>query len=562
MSSMAKAGRRPVPVTVPNIHVSGSQYVSCAILTPDRGVSHLIPFRTFLYPTTNPSTFPSPTLSGFLRYPPDFRTMSENPETTPAGGSLADRVTKPDESKPTDSSNVSAAPKEDGASAPAQGSANLEEPDYTVAVKLSDLQADPNNPLFSVKSFEDLGLDARILKGLSTMNFRKPSKVQERALPLLMSNPPKNLVGQSQSGTGKTAAFVLNILSRLDLSTEQLQMTPQALILAPTRELARQIVGVIQIMGQFLEGLVIGTAVPADSNARPSKMDCSVVVGTPGTVQDMIKKRVMNPTGLKVLVLDEADNMLDQQGLGDQCIRAKAMIPRTVQIVLFSATFPAHVYRYANKFAPAANEITLQHEELTVDGIKQLYMDCNTDEEKYQNLVQLYGLLTVGSSIIFVRTRASAVEIEKRMVAEGHTVASLTGGVEGSQRDAVIDSFRSGEAKVLITTNVLARGIDVSTVSLVVNYDIPEEYSSGQRTNTPDYQTYLHRIGRTGRFGRIGVAISFVSNRNEWEMLRKIQEHFQCVIDRIDTSDWDEVEDMIKKTIKNTRAQADFVKSN
>ncbi|KAJ5425764.1 hypothetical protein N7465_000834 [Penicillium sp. CMV-2018d] len=488
--------------------------------------------------------------------------MSENPETTPAGGSLADRVTKPDESKPTDSSNVSAAPKEDGASAPAQGSANLEEPDYTVAVKLSDLQADPNNPLFSVKSFEDLGLDARILKGLSTMNFRKPSKVQERALPLLMSNPPKNLVGQSQSGTGKTAAFVLNILSRLDLSTEQLQMTPQALILAPTRELARQIVGVIQIMGQFLEGLVIGTAVPADSNARPSKMDCSVVVGTPGTVQDMIKKRVMNPTGLKVLVLDEADNMLDQQGLGDQCIRAKAMIPRTVQIVLFSATFPAHVYRYANKFAPAANEITLQHEELTVDGIKQLYMDCNTDEEKYQNLVQLYGLLTVGSSIIFVRTRASAVEIEKRMVAEGHTVASLTGGVEGSQRDAVIDSFRSGEAKVLITTNVLARGIDVSTVSLVVNYDIPEEYSSGQRTNTPDYQTYLHRIGRTGRFGRIGVAISFVSNRNEWEMLRKIQEHFQCVIDRIDTSDWDEVEDMIKKTIKNTRAQADFVKSN
>ncbi|KAJ5816670.1 hypothetical protein N7447_008903 [Penicillium robsamsonii] len=553
MSSMAKAGRSPVHVTVRNIHVACIGDILTSI------VCHLLSLRTFLYPTTTPPAFfPSPILSGFLEYPLDFCTMSDNPETTPAAGSLADRITKPDEPKPTGPSNVSAAPKEDGASAPAQGSPDLEEPDYTVAVKLSDLQADPNNPLFSVKSFEDLGLDARILKGLSTMNFRKPSKVQERALPLLMSNPPKNLVGQSQSGTGKTAAFVLNILSRLDLSTEQLQMTPQALILAPTRELARQIVGVIQVMGQFLEGLVIGTAVPADSNARPSKMDCSVVVGTPGTVQDMIKKRIMNPTGLKVLVLDEADNMLDQQGLGDQCIRAKAMIPRTVQIVLFSATFPAHVYRYAGKFAPDANEITLQHEELTVEGIKQLYMDCSSDEEKYQNLVQLYGLLTVGSSIIFVRTRASATEIEKRMVAEGHTVASLTGGVEGSQRDAVIDSFRSGEAKVLITTNVLARGIDVSTVSLVVNYDIPEEYSGGQRTNTPDFQTYLHRIGRTGRFGRIGVAISFVSNRNEWEMLRKIQDHFQCTIDRIDTSDWDEVEEMIKKTIKNTRAQANF----
>lgn len=170
----------------------------------------------------------------------------------------------------------------------------------------------------------DASRDERILKGLSSMNFRQPSKVQERALPLLMVNPPKNLVGQSQSGTGKTAAFVLNILSRIDLSTEQSQITPQALILAPTRELARQIVGVIQCMGQFLDGLIIGTAVPTDAAARPSQMDCSVVVGTPGTVQDMIKRRRLNPTQLRVLVLDEADNMLDLQGMGDQCIRVKA----------------------------------------------------------------------------------------------------------------------------------------------------------------------------------------------------------------------------------------------
>lgn len=158
------------------------------------------------------------------------------------------------------------------------------------------------------------------------MKFLKPSKIQERALPLLLNNPPKNLVGQSQSGTGKTAAFVLNILSRLDLSTPQSQATPQALIVAPTRELARQIVGVIQVMGQFLDGLVIGTAVPADTNARPAKMDCSVVVGTPGTVIDLIRRRVMAPNQIKVLVLDEADNMLDQQGLGDQCIRVKGSV--------------------------------------------------------------------------------------------------------------------------------------------------------------------------------------------------------------------------------------------
>lgn len=156
------------------------------------------------------------------------------------------------------------------------------------------------------------------------MNFRRPSKVQERALPLLMANPPQNLVGQSQSGTGKTAAFVLNILSRLDLSTAEAQGTPQALVLAPTRELARQIVGVVQVMSQFLDNVVLGTAVPADAATRPSRMLASVVVGTPGTVNDMIKKRVLNATNIKVLVLDEADNMLDQQGLGDQCIRVKA----------------------------------------------------------------------------------------------------------------------------------------------------------------------------------------------------------------------------------------------
>ncbi|KAJ5235719.1 uncharacterized protein N7469_004887 [Penicillium citrinum] len=472
---------------------------------------------------------------------------SETPENT---GSLADRITNPD-------AQTAATGTDDGAGTALHGS-ELNEPDYSVEVKLSDLQADPNNPLFSVKSFEQLGLDERILKGLSKMGFRKPSKVQERALPLLMANPAQNLVGQSQSGTGKTAAFVLNVLSRLDLSPE-MQIKPQALILAPTRELARQIVGVIQVMGQFLEGLIIGTAVPADSTTRPAKMACSVVVGTPGTVMDMMKRRILAPNDIRVLVLDEADNMLDLQGMGDQCIRVKAALRPTAQIVLFSATFPEHVSEYSKKFAKDPNEIRLQHEELTVEGIKQLYLDCSSEEEKYNNLVQLYGLLTVGSSIIFVKTRAAAAEIEKRMVAEGHTIASLTGGIEGSQRDAVIDAFRSGEAKVLITTNVLARGIDVSTVSLVINYDIPEHFEQrGRGSREPDYQTYLHRIGRTGRFGRIGVAISFVSNREEWDMLRKIQQHFGCQIDRVDTGDWDEVEEVIKKTIKNSRAQANF----
>lgn len=155
------------------------------------------------------------------------------------------------------------------------------------------------------------------------MNFRKPSKVQEKTLPLLLHNPPVNLIGQSQSGTGKTAAFVLNILFRIDLSSEQARKTPQALVLAPSRELARQIQGVVKLMGTFMEGLTVEAAIPADANNRSRKIEGAVIVGTPGTVMESIQKRRMDPRSIKVLVLDEADNMLDQQGLGDQCTRVK-----------------------------------------------------------------------------------------------------------------------------------------------------------------------------------------------------------------------------------------------
>lgn len=175
-------------------------------------------------------------------------------------------------------------------------------------------------------SIEVFCRDANILKGIYEMRFTKPSKIQEKALPLLLADPPTNMIGQSQSGTGKTAAFVLNILIRLDLSTPEARQRPQAMVLAPSRELARQIHGVIQIMGRYVEGLQIASSIPADRDNRGKFLDGQVVVGTPGTTMDLIKKRLINPTGIKVLVLDEADNMLDQQGLGDQCLRVKKYV--------------------------------------------------------------------------------------------------------------------------------------------------------------------------------------------------------------------------------------------
>jgi ATP-dependent RNA helicase DDX19/DBP5 len=234
-----------------------------------------------------------------------------------------------------------------------------------------------------------------------------------------------------------------------------------------------------------------------------------------------------------------------------------SFLPKECQIVLFSATFPDNVVSYAEKFAPGANQMTLKHEELTVEGIKQIYLDCDDEAAKYDVLVRFYGLLTIGSSIIFVKTRESAQQIEQRMTAEGHKVVSLTGGYDGSTRDAIIDAFRMGQAKVLITTNVLARGIDVQSVSMVINYDVPSRFL-GRGQFEADAQTYLHRIGRTGRFGRVGVAVTFISSKKDWELLMEIQNYFGVEIAKVATDDWDELEETVGKIIKSSRAGRNF----
>ncbi|CAD0109230.1 unnamed protein product [Aureobasidium uvarum] len=486
--------------------------------------------------------------------------------------SLGDRMTFPDEKKldwaeeseemdnqtqtqqPTPAPATDAAPAEaapsdqtDGASEFQMGSSLLE-PEFDVNVKLNDLQQDPNNPLFSVKEFRDLNLPESLQKGITSLGFTKPSKIQERALPLLLQNPPQNLIGQSQSGTGKTAAFVLNILSRIDLTLQQ----PQALVLAPSRELARQILGVVQVMGGFMEGLSTYQAVP-DPSTRGQTVTGQVVVGTPGTVMDLARRKQLNTRGMKVLVLDEADNMLDQQGLGDQCKRVKQLLPKDVQTVLFSATFPQEVLQFTQFFAPSANQITLERTNLTVKGIKQMYLDVSQDSDKYDALIKFYGLMTIASSIIFVRKRDTADELSKRMTSEGHHVVTLTGGLDGVERDSVIDQFREGHAKVLITTNVLARGIDVQTVTMVINYDIPDKPASTGRGYVPDAETFLHRVGRTGRFGKVGVALTLVHDKRSWEMFRAICQELGINPTKLDTDDWDNVERVVKTIIKSGR---------
>ncbi|WFD30779.1 RNA helicase [Malassezia sp. CBS 17886] len=417
---------------------------------------------------------------------------------------------------------------------------SLTEPSYDVQVTLADQQADPNSPLYSAKSFDQLGLHEDLIKGIYAMKFTKPSKIQERALPLLLQNPARNMIGQSQSGTGKTAAFVLTMLSRIDFSVAK----TQAVALAPSRELARQIMDVVQAMGRFT-AVTTAYAIP-DAVKRGEKVTAQLVVGTPGKMFDLIKTRALDPSAVKVFVLDEADNMLDQQGLGEQSIRVKNTMPRSCQLVLFSATFPEHVRVFAEKFATGANEIRLRQEELSVESIKQFYMDCRSEEHRYEVLVELYNLLTIGQSIIFCAKRDTADRIAQRMTAEGHRVDSLHGKLDNADRDRTIDNFRSGRSKVLIATNVIARGIDIQQVTLVINYDMPLTQSG-----EPDSETYLHRIGRTGRFGRRGVSINFVYNPASRAQMEAIEKALHCKMVSVATDDVEEMEATIKDDVSH-----------
>ncbi|KAL0088580.1 P-loop containing nucleoside triphosphate hydrolase protein [Phycomyces blakesleeanus] len=381
----------------------------------------------------------------------------------------------------------------------------------------------------SIKRFEDLNLREDILTGVYEMKYSAPSKIQERALPLLLEDPPRNMIGQSQSGTGKTAAFVLTILQRVDPS---LPVT-QAICLAPTRELARQIIDVVGTMSKFTS--ITSTCVIKNFDFK-EKISSHVVVGTPGSILYAIRSRHLGTRNIKVFVLDEADNMLEQNGLGDQSLRIKRAIVKNPQIILFSATYATRVEKFASQFAPDAVKLTLKKSELTVEGIKQFYMDCPSANSKYDALCNFYDLLTVSQSIIFCK----ANEIARRMTENGHTVVSLHGGMCSEERDLIMDGFRYGEFKVLITTNVLSRGIDILQVSLVINYDMPELPEGGV-----DVEAYLHRVGRTGRFGRTGVSLNFVHDKDSWDKMNFVEKYFNRPIHRLSIDDLQETERII-----------------
>ncbi|TPX56876.1 hypothetical protein PhCBS80983_g04226 [Powellomyces hirtus] len=367
-----------------------------------------------------------------------------------------------------------------------------------------------------VDKFDDMKLREELLRGIYAYGFERPSAIQQRAiLPVIKQH---DVIAQAQSGTGKTATFSISILQSLDMTKKECQ----ALILAPTRELAQQIQKVLIALGEYMEiechACIGGTNVREDMR----KLDAGVhvVVGTPGRVFDMINRGALKTDSMKMFVLDEADEMLSR-GFKDQIYDVFQLLPPATQVVLLSATMPAEVLEVTKRFMRDPVRILVKRDELTLEGIKQFYVAVEKEEWKLDTLCDLYETVTITQAVIFCNTRRKVDWLTEKMHGRQFTVSAMHGDMTQAERDVIMKEFRSGSSRVLITTDLLARGIDVQQVSLVINYDLP--------TNR---ENYIHRIGRGGRFGRKGVAINFVT-ADDVRMLRDIEQFYNTQVEEM-----------------------------
>ncbi|KAG0237667.1 translation initiation factor eIF4A [Actinomortierella wolfii] len=364
-----------------------------------------------------------------------------------------------------------------------------------------------------IDNFDNMNLKPELLRGIYAYGFERPSAIQQRAImPVIKGH---DVIAQAQSGTGKTATFSVSVLEKLDLSNPQCQ----ALILAPTRELAQQIQKVVIALGDFMKvtchACIGGTSVREDQ--RRLGEGSQVVVGTPGRVLDMINRGFMKTDHIRQFVLDEADEMLSR-GFKDQIYEVFQRLPPSTQVVLLSATMPADVLEVTKKFMRDPVRILVKKDELTLEGIKQFYVAVEKEEWKLDTLCDLYETVTITQAVIFCNTRRKVDWLTEKLHAREFTVSAMHGDMEQAQREVIMKEFRSGSSRVLIATDLLARGIDVQQVSLVINYDLP--------TNK---ENYIHRIGRGGRFGRKGVSINFVT-AEDTRMLREIEQFYSTQI--------------------------------
>lgn len=350
--------------------------------------------------------------------------------------------------------------------------------------------------------FEDLGLSKEIMKAIEEMGFEEASHIQAKAIPEAMSG--RDIIGQSQTGTGKTAAFGIPILEKVNPDSKKMQ----AIILCPTRELAVQVSEELKRLSKHKRGINIlpiygGQSI--DRQIQALKRGVQIVIGTPGRVLDHIGRGTMKMETVNIVVLDEADEMLDM-GFVEDIEAILKNTPETRQTILFSATLPADIVRITKKYQKDPVEVKIVHKDLTVPSIEQIYFEVK-DKSKSEVLSRLIDIYNPKLSLVFCNTKRKVDELVEQLQARGYSADGLHGDLKQAQRDRVMGKFRNGTIEILVATDVAARGIDVDDVEAVFNYDVPQ-----------DEEYYVHRIGRTGRAGRVGRAFTFVVGRDIYKL--------------------------------------------
>jgi superfamily II DNA/RNA helicase len=367
-----------------------------------------------------------------------------------------------------------------------------------------------SNEVKEYKAFDDMGLPDNLLRGIYSYGFEKPSRIQEKAIVPIRER--KDILAQAQSGTGKTGAFTIGSMCVIEPTLNK----PQVFVLVPTQELAKQIYNVAKNIGSFLPVSCYcatgGTPIKDDISAIEAGVQ--FIVGTPGRMYYLMERGILKTRDIKCLILDEADQMLEDRFYKQVMCILDIGFPNTTKVALLSATMPKEVIEVANKLLQDPVRILVPTEDVTLDGIEQYVVDVEKDEWKYEILCDIYKQLNINQAIIYCNKRQSAEWLSDKLSNDGYPLLCIHGDMENPERRRRMQEFRDGKVRVLISTDLLARGIDVQQVSLVMNYELPN-----------NRENYIHRIGRSGRFGRKGVAINLVST-NEKRMREEIETHY------------------------------------
>jgi translation initiation factor 4A len=366
-----------------------------------------------------------------------------------------------------------------------------------------------------IHGWDELEIEPKILRGIFAYGFEKPSPIQQRAIKPVVEG--RDVIAQAQSGTGKTATFTIGALQRINTNESKTQV----LILSPTRELSTQTSRVISGIGTFMEGLkiqtVFGGSAVEEGSSFSNKNVPHLICGCPGRVYDMMRRDRIGSKNIKLVILDEADEMLSS-GFKEQVYNIFQFLSQDVQVCLFSATMPDGINNIIEKIMRNPVRISVKREQLTLEGISQYFIAVDDDRQKYTTLKSIFSHITLSHTIIYCNSIKRVQDLYEAMCEDGFPVCRIHSNMDKSERDKAFIDFRNGHSRVLISSNVTARGIDIQQVNVVINFDLPK-----------CVHTYLHRIGRSGRWGRKGVGINFITRRDVVQ-IRKIEEHYSTQI--------------------------------